>query len=428
MLANPAQGKRTLSVIAIGFLLALLLAAITPAALFAQQTSGGGTVPLPLATSMPIGIPTAPTAAPVRTAVPLPAVTGGSTVIPIVPSPTLPLVAITASPTPFPTVAATLAPTIAPTVAPTVAPTATRLPPTAGPTAAPTAEPTPEEVRGNGRWVANPSPIELWSSPEPNAVSLGRAGAWSYFELTGSGSDTRLYVYNPRMQEFAWIDANLVGPANPPPAGYGASPPLLRQVNLPGRTLGFNVRSWPRVASDTFVRQIPQNTPVFVSDAVRGDDGEVWYRIGDDEYVNASGVRLPKGPPQRFSGRWIDVDLEEPTLMTAYEDDRIVYTALALHGTVLDKTPTGTHRIVRRVENETMDSSTLGVPRDAPGGYYLRDVLYTQYFTGDGAAIHYNWWSSNFGYPGSHGCLGVNLEDARWFWEWASFGTVVNIH
>ncbi len=129
-----------------------------------------------------------------------------------------------------------------------------------------------------------------------------------------------------------------------------------------------------------------------------------------------------------FSGRWIDVDLAEPTLLTAYEDDRIVYTALALHGTILDQTPVGTYRIQRRVENETMDSSTLGVPRDAPGGYYLKDVLYTQYFTNDGAAIHYNYWSSNFGYSGTHGCLGVNLDDAKWFWDWASIGTVLSIH
>jgi lipoprotein-anchoring transpeptidase ErfK/SrfK len=75
-----------------------------------------------------------------------------------------------------------------------------------------------------------------------------------------------------------------------------------------------------------------------------------------------------------------------------------------------------------------MDSATIGIPRDSPRGYYLRDVLYTQYFTTDGAAIHYNYWSSHFGYAGTHGCLGVNLEDARWFWEWADVGTIVHIH
>jgi lipoprotein-anchoring transpeptidase ErfK/SrfK len=75
-----------------------------------------------------------------------------------------------------------------------------------------------------------------------------------------------------------------------------------------------------------------------------------------------------------------------------------------------------------------MDSSTIGIPRTSPGGYFLEDVLYTQYFTNDGASLHYNWWKGTFGYPGSHGCLGLNRDDAAWFWEWASIGTTVVIH
>jgi hypothetical protein len=182
------------------------------------------------------------------------------------------------------------------------------------------------------------------------------------------------------------------------------------------------------VAPDTRRRELAHNSPVFVGESVRGDDGAVWYRIGEDEYVHSDGIRLPKGPPLMYSGRWIDVDLSEPALMTAYEDDRIVYTALALHGTLADQTPSGLYRIQRRVENETMNSETIGIPRDSPRGYFLENVLYTQYFTGDGAAIHYNYWSSNFGYAGTHGCLGVNLEDALWFWQWATVGTPVHIH
>jgi len=165
-----------------------------------------------------------------------------------------------------------------------------------------------------------------------------------------------------------------------------------------------------------------------VSDAVVGDDGATWYQIGDDEYVRSDGVRLPKSPPQVFSGRWIDVDLSEPAMIVAYEDDRAVYAALAIKGTTVMSTPLGLHHIVRRVEDETMDSATLGVPRNSPHGYYLKHVLYTQYFTNDGAAIHYNYWSSMWGYPGSHGCLGLNLDDSRWFWDWATVGTPVNIH
>ena len=48
-----------------------------------------------------------------------------------------------------------------------------------------------------------------------------------------------------------------------------------------------------------------------------------------------------------------------------------------------------------------MNSDTIGIPRFGPGGYYLTNVLFTQYFTGDGASLHYNYWSSNWGYAGS---------------------------
>ncbi len=83
---------------------------------------------------------------------------------------------------------------------------------------------------------------------------------------------------------------------------------------------------------------------------------------------------------------------------------------------------------MRRVANETMDSSTIGIPRTARGGYYLRNVLFTQYFTSGGASLHYNYWSSNFGSAGSHGCLGLSYADSAWLWNWATIGTPLSIH
>ena len=62
-----------------------------------------------------------------------------------------------------------------------------------------------------------------------------------------------------------------------------------------------------------------------------------------------------------------------------------------------------------------------------PGGYYLKNVLFTQYFTSDGASIHYNYWSSNWGYAGSHGCLGVAYNEAKFAWDWADVGTPVYV-
>ena len=83
------------------------------------------------------------------------------------------------------------------------------------------------------------------------------------------------------------------------------------------------------------------------------------------------------------------------------------------------RTKPGFYRILRRVANETMDSRT--VP-DATRTYLLKDVLYTQYFHGDGSAIHYNWWASSWGYPGSQGCLGMRMAGAKYLWDWATWG------
>src|SRR5947209_1854115 len=129
-----------------------------------------------------------------------------------------------------------------------------------------------------------------------------------------------------------------------------------------------------------------------------------------------------------FTGRWLDVDLSTPARVTAYEGDTPVNSFLTIKGAGPRPTPTGVFTILRRVANETMNSDTIGIPRFGPGGYYLTNVLFTQYFTGDGASLHYNYWSSNWGYPGSHGCLGLTYADSAWLWSWATVGTPVDIH
>jgi len=208
-----------------------------------------------------------------------------------------------------------------------------------------------------------------------------------------------------------------------------SSPSAAQPVNLPGRVVGdLDLRSAPVESEDTFIRTVHHNDPVWVFDQLAGEDGDVWYRVQDDGYVRAGNVRLPQAPPQVFSGRWLDVALTVPALITAYEDDRAVASGLAIKGRVADETPEGIYTILWRVYDETMDSETLGIPRDDPDGYYLEHVLYTQYFTEDGDSVHYNWWSSDLGAEGSRGCLGLGLDDAQWLWDWADVGTVISIH
>jgi len=200
-------------------------------------------------------------------------------------------------------------------------------------------------------------------------------------------------------------------------------------INVPARvTEEVNLRSAPEVSNDTLLRTLEPNDAIFVYERLTDQDGEDWYRVGDDQWVHAMEVRLPQTPPQGFPGRWIDVDLSEPAMLTAYEDNEPVFSALAIKGRDAFETPQGTHEILRRVADETMDSTTIGIPRNSPGGYHLEHVLYTQYFTNDGASIHDNYWSDNFGEAGSHGCVGLTEDDAAWMWNWAEVGTVVNIH
>ena len=123
-------------------------------------------------------------------------------------------------------------------------------------------------------------------------------------------------------------------------------------------------------------------------------------------------------PPVAQAGRWIDVRLSQPTLVTAFEGNRIVYEAYAIRGTQGWETPTGTFYIQRRVANERM----IGP------GYDVSGVLFTQYFTELGHSLHYNYWSGNFGGAGSHGCLGMGYGDSLFFWEWATVGTPIVIH
>jgi lipoprotein-anchoring transpeptidase ErfK/SrfK len=124
--------------------------------------------------------------------------------------------------------------------------------------------------------------------------------------------------------------------------------------------------------------------------------------------------------------RWIDVDLDAQTT-TAMIGDKPLYTALATTGKDGWETPKGTFHILTRVPDETMTSVSIGAEE-----YYILDhVLYTQYFTDRGHALHLNYWRSDdyFGHiRSSHGCVGLRLADAEFFWNFASLGTRVTIH
>lgn len=289
------------------------------------------------------------------------------------------------------------------------------------------ASPAPGSI-ADGPWAVTVQAAELRAGPDTGADVLSMIPQFSYLQVLGYAGDFA-YVYNPRAHGTAYAPSSLLGPSDPPPGWVTAfPPPAAASIEQMGRAVGrAQVAFYPVDDKFAYVAHLEHNQPILVHDRLQAPDGSTWYRV-DQGYLAAASVRLPRTPPRTFAGRWLDADLSEPAMLTAYDGDRIVLSTLTIKGTIADQTPTGTFTIQRRVADEIMDSGTLGVPANGPGGYHLEHVLYTQYFSSDGASIHYNYWSSNFGYSASHGCLGLDRAGSEFLWNWATIGTPVSIH
>lgn len=286
----------------------------------------------------------------------------------------------------------------------------------------------PAETR-DGPWVVNFNSASAYATPDDSAEPITTLRQFTYLQVLGYEEDWAR-LYNPRTRATLYLKSDVIGPADTPPAYITAAPPeAIETINLPGRIIqGAALAFYPTPELEAYTNSLGHNESVFIVDAVQGSDGSTWYRTSEGDYLPAEAVRLPRAAPRTFGGRWIDADLNQPAMLVAYEDGVPVMSTLTIVGKADWPTPTGQFAIQRRVANETMNSETIGIPRFAPGGYYLTDVLFTQYFLGSGEAIHYNYWSASWGYGASRGCLGLPYTESEFLWRWASVGTPVSVH
>lgn len=119
--------------------------------------------------------------------------------------------------------------------------------------------------------------------------------------------------------------------------------------------------------------------------------------------------------------KMIDLNLSEQKLY-CYEEGNLVFSCWVASGKAGYLTRTGDFRIYAKNEFVDMQSS----PGDAEP-YLVKDVPYVNWFSG-GQAIHGCYWSSEFGYPRSHGCVNVTVSDAEWIYNWAPVETPVFSH
>ena len=116
------------------------------------------------------------------------------------------------------------------------------------------------------------------------------------------------------------------------------------------------------------------------------------------------------------SGHWIDVDLTHQAVY-AYDGNTLVNSFVVSTGTWQHPTVTGQYHVYIKYLFKDMTGP----------GYYLPNVPYTMFFY-QGYAIHGTYWHSNFGTPMSHGCVNLSIPDSEWVYNWASVGTLVNVH
>jgi lipoprotein-anchoring transpeptidase ErfK/SrfK len=135
-------------------------------------------------------------------------------------------------------------------------------------------------------------------------------------------------------------------------------------------------------------------------------------------------IKIAKAKTINLEGydKWIEVDLTKQTA-TAYEHATPVNNFIIASGLPGYDTPTGEYAIWLKVRSQTMVGGSK-----ADGSYYnLPNVEWVSYFYQD-YALHGAWWRKVWGVPGSHGCVNMTNEDAKWVYNWAPVGTKVIVH
>ena len=118
-----------------------------------------------------------------------------------------------------------------------------------------------------------------------------------------------------------------------------------------------------------------------------------------------------------------DVNTER---LYAWQNGQLVNTFLASAGAPATPTPIGEFQIWNKLTTQTMKGLN---PNGTP--YVQPNVPWVNYFDHSGDAIHGNYWRpvSVFGNVStSHGCVGLQVGDGEWVYNWAPVGTTVITH
>ncbi|MBQ1084662.1 MULTISPECIES: Ig-like domain-containing protein [unclassified Nocardiopsis] len=108
------------------------------------------------------------------------------------------------------------------------------------------------------------------------------------------------------------------------------------------------------------------------------------------------------------------------------EEERVIEVSNGAANRRFDTTTTGTHVMMERYEQLTMDSATVGIPEDDPGSY-LVDVQYAVRTSNSGEFVHEASYNGNIGSANtSNGCTNLRMDDAQWFFNNTLMGDILD--
>jgi lipoprotein-anchoring transpeptidase ErfK/SrfK len=170
-------------------------------------------------------------------------------------------------------------------------------------------------------------------------------------------------------------------------------------------------------------------TPPWASEWFQLEDGS--YVYGPFVFVLGEGEISPLAPAAGGVEKWIDVDISEQTARAMVGED-VRFTAAISSGEAQFPTPQGSLAIEPdgRLAVVRMTASQAGYS-ESQADYDVERVLFTQYFDQQGNALHLNYWRPHevFGNVAtSHGCIGMELHEAQYFWLFGEPGMRVEIH
>jgi len=159
----------------------------------------------------------------------------------------------------------------------------------------------------------------------------------------------------------------------------------------------------------------PANTPVSLKIDFAGLDagGGVWG-------VDGRSIDFQIGDAQIS---YVDTNAHT---MTVVSNNQVLRTLPVSTGREEFPTKSGVHVVNEKMSTLMMDSTSIGIPRDSPAGYY-EEVKWDVRISNSGEFVHSAPWST--GDQGnqnvSHGCVNLSEPDGHWFFDRAHVGDPV---